>query len=444
MKKHMKKFLALPLCIALSVSMLAGCGRKEETKEPAKKEEATKEESSVVEPVDQKKVYVTPEWIKSVIDGEQEESKDYVILETSTSSDSYDEEHIPGALFCSVRLIERSCSAAYVSNTIDYTDTELGNLLPPEQLAEVLKEYGITKDTTVILYSPTMMATTREAFSFLYCGVENVKVLDGDLETWKNAGFEVETKANEPKEKENYDFGCTIPAHPEYIVSKDELKDNLANNAKFRLVSIRSLDEFKGLSDGNYGYLQERGEIAGAVYGRAGSDANSMDEYMNEDGTIISYDKFKEYMADCNVTPDNEVCFFCGTGWRATMPLLLAYENGWKVSLYDGGWWQWTRDLANNATQNLTPEQAKTCSSFEYTTTEVSLKVGDTYKNEDIHIFPASGTLPTVRFKSDNDNVMTVDEEGNVTAVGEGTATIKMVATDMSGRNTSYTVTVTK
>lgn len=398
---------------------------------------------SVVKPTAEKRdVYVSPEYIKSVMDGDQEESKDYVILETSTSADAYNKGHIPGSYFCSVRLIERSCSAAYTNNTIDYADEELGNFLAPEKLAEVLENYGITKDTTVIIYCPTMMAATREAFCFLYCGVENVKVLDGNLETWKKAGFDVETTVNEPKTKENYDFGCEIPAHPEYIVSKDQLKDKLANDKNFRLVSIRSLDEFKGLSDGNYGYMQEKGEIAGAVYGRAGSDANSMEEYMNEDDTIISYEKFKGYMADSYVYPTNEVCFFCGTGWRATMPLLLAYEEGWDVSLYDGGWWQWTRDLEHNEVQMLTPEQARTCSRFAYTTTEVTLKVGETFKNEDIDIFPASGVLPAVRFKSDDTNVITVDENGIVTAVGEGTATIKMIATDFSGRNTYYTVTV--
>lgn len=75
---------------------------------------------------------------------------------------------------------------------------------------------------------------------------------------------------------------------------------------------------------------------------------------------------------------------------------------------------------------------------------DVKLQVGDTYKNSDIHIFPASGTLPTVRFKSNNTNVATVDADGNVTAVGAGTVNIKMIATDFSGRNTSYTVTVTE
>lgn len=388
-------------------------------------------------------VFVSPAYIKSVMDGKQEESKNYVILDTSTEAAPYNEGHIPGAYHCSVRQVESSTYAAYANNTIDYTDENLGNLHEPAELAALLKKYNITKDTMVILYG-AHPATERVAFCFLYCGVENVKVLNGSLTNWKNAGYEVETKVNTPVTDANYDFGTTVPAHPEYIVSKEELKDKLANDKNFRLVSIRSLDEFKGLSDGNYPMLQEKGEIAGAVFGRAGNDANTMEEYMNADGTLISYERFKGFMADSYVYPTNEVCFFCGTGWRATMPLLMAYEKGWKVSLYDGGWWQWTRDLEHNAIQMLTPEQARTCSSFEYTNIDVKLQVGDTYKNSDIHIFPASGTLPTVRFKSNNTNVATVDADGNVTAVGAGTVNIKMIATDFSGRNTSYTVTVTE
>lgn len=388
-------------------------------------------------------VFVSPAYIKSVMDGKQEESKNYVILDTSTEAAPYNEGHIPGAYHCSVRQVESSTYAAYANNTIDYTDENLGNLHEPAELAALLKKYNITKDIMVILYG-AHPATERVAFCFLYCGVENVKVLNGSLTNWKNAGYEVETKVNTPVTDANYDFGTTVPAHPEYIVSKEELKDKLANDKNFRLVSIRSLDEFKGLSDGNYPMLQEKGEIAGAVFGRAGNDANTMEEYMNADGTLISYERFKGFMADSYVYPTNEVCFFCGTGWRATMPLLMAYEKGWKVSLYDGGWWQWTRDLEHNAIQMLTPEQARTCSSFEYTNMDVKLQVGDTYKNSDIHIFPASGTLPTVRFKSNNTNVATVDADGNVTAVGVGTVNIKMIATDFSGRNTSYTVTVTE
>lgn len=443
-QKTLKAFLLL--CFILCFSACSG-----KTEENTPKSMETPEDSGnsddaaskkPVEAVDQKTVYVTPEWVKSVIDGEQPESENYVILETSTTEDSYNEGHIPGALHCDVHLFETSTYAAYADNSIDYTNEDLGNVVTPKELTALVNSYGITKDTVVITYG-LHPATEREAFLLLYCGVENVKVLNGSIENWKSAGFDVETEANIPTPNDS--FGCEIPAHPEYILSKDEVKDNLAKNANFKLVSVRSLDEFQGISDGNYPMLQEKGEIAGAVFGHAGSNADSMEEYMNDDGTVISYDTFTTYMEDCNVSPENEVCFFCGTGWRATMPLLLGYEKGWTVTLYDGGWWAWTRDLENNATQMLTPEQAKTCSSFEYTKDSVTLKVGDKDKDvNSVSVFPASGTLPEVRFKSDNTDVVTVSDDGKLTAVGPGTATIKMIATDFSGRNTSYTVTVTE
>lgn len=424
----MKKKVVL-LAVAVSLC-LVGCSK-------AKEEEKTKED---IESVEKRQVYVTPEWVNSVIDGEQPESDNYMILETSTSEDPYKKGHIPGAYHLDVHKIETSTYAAYADNSIDYTNGNLGNLVSSEELTKVVNEYGITKDTVLILYGDHP-ATEREAFAMLYCGVENVKVLNGSIDTWKKAGLEVETTVNEPVANES--FGCEIPAHPEYIMTKEEVKENLAENANFKLVSVRSLDEFQGLSDGNYPMLQEKGEIAGAVFGHAGSDANLMEEYMNEDGTVISYDTFEKFMADSNVSSENEVCFFCGTGWRATMPLLLGYEQGWNVKLYDGGWWEWTRDLTNNAVQMLTPDQAKTCSNFAYEESEIKLKVGDKDKEvNSVNIFPASGILPEVRFKSDNTNVVTVDDEGKVTAVGAGTATVKMIATDFSGRNTSYKVIV--
>lgn len=162
---------------------------------------------------------------------------------------------------------------------------------------------------------------------------------------------------------------------------------------------------FRGFRTAITRCFRKKGEIAGAVFGRAGSDANSMEEYMNDDGTVIPYETFEKFMAESNVS----------------------------------------RDLKNNEVQMLTPDQAKTCARFQYEEKEVTLKVGDKDKEvNSVSIFPASGTMPPVRFKSDNTDVVTVSEDGKVTAVGEGTATIKMIATDFSGRNTSYTITVTK
>ena len=404
--------------------------------------------------VSEKTVYVSPEWVNSVIKGKQPESKNYIILETGTTADAYNKAHIPGAVHCDVHLFETSTYAAYANNTIDFTDESLGNVRSAEELAKVLKEYGITKDTVVITYG-AHPATEREAFILLYCGVKNVKVLSGTIDNWTKK-YSAEKKVNEPVAGgDDYSFGTdSFPVHPEYILTKQEVKDNLTSNKNFKLVSVRSYDEFCGISDGNYPMLQDKGEIAGAVFGHAGSDANTMEEYLNSDGTVISHSKFNSFMAESNVSSSNEVCFFCGTGWRATMPLLLAYEQGWDVTLYDGGWWAWTRNKGadyDDWIQSLTPNQAKTCSRFNYPdNTVITLKEGESKTKTEmdelapISIFPASGTLPTVRFKSHDTNVVTVGSDGSLKAIGEGSTTVDMIATDMSGRKTTYTVKVEK
>ena len=63
-----KRVLSLLLCTAMVMSLAVGCGSSDK-KEAETKEDTSKEESVTAEAVDQRTVYVTPEWVKSVIDG---------------------------------------------------------------------------------------------------------------------------------------------------------------------------------------------------------------------------------------------------------------------------------------------------------------------------------------------------------------------------------------
>jgi thiosulfate/3-mercaptopyruvate sulfurtransferase len=45
---------------------------------------------------------------------------------------------------------------------------------------------------------------------------------------------------------------------------------------------------------------------------------------------------------------DNQLAFYCGTGWRAAEVLFYADVLGLKnVTLYDGGWNEWSMDSSN-------------------------------------------------------------------------------------------------
>ena len=316
-----KKLVSLLLTAVLSLGVLTGCSSKEEPKETD-----TNTEKVTAEAVDTKTVFVTPEWVQSVIDGNQKESENYVIGEVSwgtyKDSPSYTKGHIPGAIHI---------------NTDSVEEGPVWNILSPEKIEKSMLENGITKDTTVILYGDPS-AAGRVAFTYLWAGVENVKMLNGGIEAWEKAGYKTETDVVEAKKAEN--FGTKVPAHPEYCLSIEDTKEKLKDE-NFKLVSIRSEDEFLGKTSG-YAYINKAGEPEGAVWGF------DTDRYVNEDGTCINMEQMKELWNECDFSADNELSFYCGTGWRACVPWLICYENGMtNMTVFDGGWNEWQMDESN-------------------------------------------------------------------------------------------------
>lgn len=318
-----RKALRMLLCMTViaSLALAVGCGSND----------GEKEASDVkADPVAQTKVYVSPDWVRSVIDGNQDESGDYVVLECSwgeeADSAAYTDGHIQGA---------------YHMNT-DYIESEeYWNIRTPQEIEKLMADYGITKDTTVICYGANGKdaADDRVAFTMLWAGVENVKALDGGLEAWTNAGYDLEKESNKPVAMKE-GFGTTVPAHPEYILSIDAVKTKLESDSNFKLISIRSKAEFTGETSG-YSYIDKAGEPKGAIWGHDTDDGS----YLKKDGTTVGTDVLESYLKESGASLNNELAFYCGTGWRATIPFLICYENGYKnAALYDGGWYQWQMD----------------------------------------------------------------------------------------------------
>ncbi len=299
---------------------------------------------------------VYPEWLHELIEGRSPpgyENDHYVIGHATYGyREDYEAGHIPGAVHI---------------DTISLEDPETWNRRTPEELTKALLDCGITSDTTVIMYGRFShpnnqdpypgrkaghLAAMRCAVIMLYAGVKDVRILNGGLAAWKEAGYELSTE--EPEIRKSDDFGIQIPAHPEYIIDTPEAKRILASDDG-ELVSVRSWDEYIGKVSG-YNYIEKRGRIPGSVFGNCGSDAYHMENYRNIDHTMRQHEEVARNWAENGVIPEKRIAFYCGTGWRASEAFLNAYLMGWpNISIYDGGWMEWSGKY-NNAVETGIPE----------------------------------------------------------------------------------------
>jgi len=291
---------------------------------------------------------VPPAWLKQLLDTGTADEFDggRVVLCHAhyRNRSAYDEGHIPGAVEVDTNTLE---------------SPETWNRRSPEELKSALEQLGITHDTTVVLYgrfafpdnndpfpgsSAGQIAAMRCAFIMLYAGVTDVRVLNGGLQSWTDAGYAVSTETHEKQPVE--DFGAEIPGRPELVVDTPGAKEILAA-PDANLVSIRSWREFIGEVSG-YNYIEKRGRIPGAVFGDCGSDAYHVENYRNLDHTTREYQEIAAMLAAAGVVPEKRNAFYCGTGWRGSEAWFNAWLMGWpRVAVYDGGWFEWSSDPAN-------------------------------------------------------------------------------------------------
>lgn len=277
---------------------------------------------------------VYPQWIHDLQLGKPIAAKpagDWKVIEVAWGMPKqYLLGHIPGA--------------GYI-NTDEIESEPLWNKVSDDKLKAVLLKQGIRHDTTVILYGRDVYAAARAANIMLYMGVKDVRLLDGGWQTWEKAGLPVE-RGLVPQVKPAKDFGATIPGQPQLVLNTEQAR-GLLHRKDASLVSIRSWPEFIGETSG-YSYIKPKGDIAGARWGHAGSDATHMEDYHNPDGTMRSAADLTAQWKAWNITPDQQVSFYCGTGWRASEAFIYARAMGWKnVSVYDGGWYEWSSDPKN-------------------------------------------------------------------------------------------------
>lgn len=294
-----------------------------------------KDESLPMESYENYEMIVPATIVNDILDGKKpetfENSKNIKIVEASwgEESEAYSKGHVPTSVHINTDTVEPPPQWMLASD---------------EDLAKFANNYGFTKDDTVIVTGPDVMASYRVAVVLRYIGINDVRVLNGGNDAWTSAGYELETKSNKPVA--GNDFGATIPANPDLIDTQAELKEMLKDSNNV-LVDNRSWDEYIGKISG-YSYHDKKGRIPGAVYGYAGTSATTLEDYRNIDNTMRNADEIKALWKDAGIDTNKHLIFMCGSGWRAAEVLTYANVMGFEnTSLYSDGWIGWSNDTSN-------------------------------------------------------------------------------------------------
>ncbi len=260
----------------------------------------------------------------------------------------YESGHIPGAISIPLHVFD----VPQKQGIYPWTKPEDGNLLPPEELKAAIERYGIKHDDTVVVYCGNKSyvgGAYRIAWALMYAGVKDVRYLNGDLAAWVENGGKLETKFNVPKPVP--DFGRSVPAHPEYLVTTKQVEEMCSDNNAV-IADDRSRQEFaaKDKSGCYYEFFCAPGHVPKSVW------VHDMYWYLDDFNgwrkpgyykpcSLRSYPIIKKEWEKLGVTPDKKIAFYCGGGWRSSLVWYYAYLLGYPtITNYDGGWYDWTWD----------------------------------------------------------------------------------------------------
>ncbi|XP_002737866.1 thiosulfate sulfurtransferase-like [Saccoglossus kowalevskii] len=223
----------------------------------------------------------------------------------------YQKEHIKGALFFDIA----ACS--------DVTSKYLNMLPSAQHFADCVGNLGISNDTHVVVYDTHkcgIFSAARAWWMFQHFGHDNVSVLNGGLQKWRNEGYPLtdEVTVVEPKK-----FRAS-PSNVSDVKTFEDIVQNIKDGG-FQLVDSRSPEL--------YAIDTPSGDIPGAVNIPFPSiiDENT--------GEVKSVKELKQLFQDKGIQLDQPITVTCRAGITACC-LILAAKLGGKddVSLYDGSW----------------------------------------------------------------------------------------------------------
>ncbi|MCA9201042.1 MAG: sulfurtransferase [Planctomycetales bacterium] len=267
----------------------------------------------------------------------------FIVVEASWAelkdADDYLDGHIPGAIHVNTDLLETGYPEWKVKD-IDSLHQQLGQL-------------GIGSHSTVVVYSRQLIAAARVWWIFRYAGVRDVRILNGDMRTWRAHGYAVQ---REVRTLNPVLFAGT--ARTDWLATTKDVEQMVSDHSAI-LLDVRSRAEYLGETSG-YSYLDAKGRIPGAYWlgdaddgshiykqrnGMLRSPEQVLAEWRRHGWPPVSHTRGAVPNDDLNDSCDQPLVFYCGGGWRSSVAMLYARALGFgQVRNYSDGWSGWSTD----------------------------------------------------------------------------------------------------
>src|SRR3989304_7410898 len=231
------------------------------------------------------------------------------IYDVTITDDVYLQGHIPGAAFFEHEKFSNP------NSKYEYT------ILPKAELASQIGNAGISNDLEIVVYACGMLPYAVRAWWLLrYAGHNNVRILNGGLSAWKNAGGKIEQEA---RQYEPSIFQGQF--RPGMFASKEEILVSMQNN-DVAIVDVLPLVSYEA------SHIPD--SICLPCMDLMQGDLKQGFDY------LLPNDALALRLRD--VSKHKRIITYCGGGIAAAVNavahLMTGYDN---VAVYDGSLYEW-------------------------------------------------------------------------------------------------------
>ncbi|MBT9607555.1 sulfurtransferase [Microbacterium sp.] len=195
-----------------------------------------------------------------------------------------------------------------------------------EALQDAARRWGIDDGDTVVVYDDLRNLSSARAWWLLrYAGVADVRLLDGSLRAWTDAGFDLETGDAAPSAPGS----VTLAYGALPVLSLEDVADFA--DAEL-LLDARAAERYRG----DVEPIDPRaGHVPGAV-------SAPTTENIGSDGRFADPEALRARFVALGALPGTEVGVYCGSGVTAAHEAVALTLAGFTPRVFPGSWSQWS------------------------------------------------------------------------------------------------------